>query len=259
MTNNPLSIRLLPGGHFFSLPPGADYIARLEDAVLSHLETQEEIPPTITCEVHTSRMTLVPAHTNTKETEAMFRFTLPKSENEEKILIDTLPHSGTEHTDTEEILLVYAIDLGFYNFLQRNLAQVSFCHPLKALHEQYRADKRVSPTAEAPQIPTGTQAQIPAATAPTSLIAHIGAQSMTLLAYKDGRLLLANSYEDTSASNRTYYLLNTWQQLALDQLQDQLLLDGDPTEVEKLRTHVAPYIKQTLVLTTTKENPVTKQ
>lgn len=250
MTNNELSIRLLPGGLFISgtsveITPGPEIISQIKEAILTYLEQNPSLPEQIICEVCTDRITLIPAEEH-DNADAMFHFVLPDLDREEKILcsamtIDKEILSSTKVIDkeiqnsamtTNEItvqhdtpLLLYSIDAELFHFLERNLPQVTFTHPMIRLNSIFCQRSR--------------QFSRPV------LFAHADETSMSLLLYANQRLQLAMRYDTASAANRAYYLLNTWKQMQLDQQLDHLLLIGHPAQINQLRARVAQYIKRT--------------
>lgn len=239
MTNNELSIRLLPGGLFISgtsveIKPGPDTISQIKEAILSYLEQNPSLPEQIICEVCTDRLTLIPANER-DNADAMFHFVLPDLEREEKILcsamvIDKDIQNSAMAIDEEPVLddtplLLYSIDAELFHFLERNLPQVTFTHPMIRLNSIFCQRSR--------------QFSRPV------LFAHADETTMSLLLYDNQHLQLAMRYETTSAANRAYYLLNTWKQMQLDQQLDHLLLIGQPAQINQLRARVAQYIKRT--------------
>lgn len=229
MTNNEMSIRLLPGGLIISgvpieIAPGPDRIQQIKEALLSYLEQNPIIPDTVTCEVCTGRITLIPSDER-DNSEQMFRLVLPDTERPECILSAPMvtPQDETEGADFP--LLLFGIDSELLHFLERNLPQVTFTHPAVHQHSIFCQRSR--------------QFSRPV------LFAHADEEAMSLFLYDNQRLQLAMRYETTSVANRSYYLLNTWQQMQLDQQLDHLLLIGQPANINQLRARVAQFIKRT--------------
>lgn len=80
------------------------------------------------------------------------------------------------------------------------------------------------------------------------MLAFIRSESIDILCYERGRLLLANSFTCQHTEDRVYYLLYVWKQLRFDQRRDELHLAGTLTEKEKLLAQLRRFIGQVFIL-----------
>ncbi len=219
--NDQLSIRLLPGGfsyawgnrpaEFISLP-GKDFVAEFEDAVLSRQELLRAWDLVI-CELHTSRVVLLPAQMPMEEAQVHFDFMLPEAAGEEVTFCDT----------AGDIAFWFGMDARIHRFLQRTFQNVVCRHPLCSLHSFWQT-----------KVAFGTHAW---------MVADLSLAALQLLVYRDGNLQLAIRHDTSDLRNMTYHILNTWSQLQLDALRDTLILTGDTTLCSKLREQTQEIIK----------------
>lgn len=77
------------------------------------------------------------------------------------------------------------------------------------------------------------------------LFVTLATDAMQVVAFKDGRLHFANSFECTVDADRQYFALNVWQMLGYDAEQDHLLLVSDlPTDqLSALPAAFALYVR----------------
>ena len=221
INNDQLSIRLLPGGFsytwgerpadFISLS-GNDPVAEFEDAILSRQELLRTWDLVI-CEVHTSRVAVLPADLPVDEAKAHYDLLLPEADSEEKVMCDT--DSG--------ISFWFGMNARICHFLQRTFLNVVYRHPLCSLHAYWQT-----------KVPFGTNAR---------MIAEVSLAALQLLVYRDGKLHLAIRHETSDLRNMTYMILNTWHQLQLNHLKDMLILTGDSTLCTKLQEQTREIIK----------------
>lgn len=221
MTDQMLTIRFSPDGFSFNddvsceIAPGQDFIKQLEEAVLEH------VPPghndIIRCEIETTRLMLVPPEIQDKATiREMFNATVSQSSKDEELLTQTVTLTKTNQTVT----LCFAIDRDLYNFLIRNYGEPLFCHPMASL------------LSEADRMTQGN-----------CLVTRCDKQFLELALFRGDRLHLCNCYRTTQADTRSYYVMNTWLQQGLDQLQDYLLVLGQGNEGLQIRASLHRFIK----------------
>lgn len=221
VNNDQLSIRLLPGGFSFSWADrpaefisltGKDTVTEFEDAVLSRQELLRTWELVI-CELHTARVAVLPAELPMEEARTHYEFLLPETSGEEVLLCDS----------NDSIAFWFGMDARLYHFMQRTFLNVVYRHPLCSLHAFWQTKAAF-----------GTNAK---------MIADLSLAALQLLVYKDGALQLAIRHETSDIRNMTYLILNSWQQLQLNPLQDILLLTGDSTLCSKLREQTLEIIK----------------
>ncbi|MBQ0056771.1 MAG: DUF3822 family protein [Bacteroidales bacterium] len=216
MTNNvkQISIRLLPDG--FSLfgqdcliAPGADFDQRLEEALIDAL-TDTEADDTV-CSVETTRFCLSPTNIGQDQAESMFHLTMPESDTEETLIHQT--------SDDLQITATFALSTRTYNFLRRNYGDVTFTHPIIALHNL----------------------SVDIADDGNCMIVEADGRWINIAVYKARQLYLANRFQTASTDNALFYVMNVWTQCQLDVLDDRLHFVTAPDE---LRQTISKYIKQ---------------
>lgn len=116
------------------------------------------------------------------------------------VLADESPRYGL-HT-------LYEVDEEVYEFLARSLFSPRFYHHTTPLIHLFEGKART----------TGLHAK---------LYVNIHDNMFDILCFSGGRLLQGQTYEDLTASEKSYYILKMWESLGLDQLTDQLLIAGN--------------------------------
>lgn len=225
MNNNISTIRLTPDG--FSLydivsglecvdiAPGSDFSQRLEEAILDKLPTDQQRDG-LRCEVETSRLLLLPPDINDDALQhQMFNVCFSAPAEDEQIVVQrlTLP-SG------QEVQMCFSLTRTIYNFLLRNYEEVTFSHPIATL------------LTEGCRMAQGN-----------CMIVRCDDHYLELALFRDKQLQLVNTYHTSHPENRTYYVMNTWQQLGLDQLSDYLLVLGGTNAGLQVRASAHRFIK----------------
>lgn len=206
---------ILDEAPFIEVAPGADYQHRLQEQVLDHLSTSEAIPD-LTCQFLHSRVLLLPPDVTDPElASVMFHATMSEAPTPEQIILQplTLPTG-------QETILCFGIDRELYLFLQRNYGELKFEHQLSSL------------LIEGARMAQGN-----------CLVVRCDSQYLELALFRQGKLHLVNVYRTNQAENRSYYVMNTWTQEGLDQLQDYLLVLSRNTEGLQVRASLHRFIK----------------
>lgn len=224
MNSNISTIRFSPDGFclsdqtfesaFYDIAPGQDFIQRLQEAVFEKLSTDIS-RDALCCEVETTRLLLLPPDTEESLRESMFRLTFMTTEEEEQIIAQKLVLPTGQ-----EVLLCFGLNKSLYNFMQRNYENVTFIHPIASLLE------------EGARMAQGN-----------CLVVRCDSRYLEMALFRNKELHFCNSYHTTQAENRTYYVMNTWQQLELDQLSDYLLVLGRSNESLQVRASTHRFIK----------------
>lgn len=221
MTEKKLTIRFSPDGFSFNdecctdIAPGPDFIQRLEEALLEQVEPGNQ--ESMECEVETTRVMILPPEIQDQTLiRQMFDVTFSRASSAEELLTQhiLLPRSGNEVT------LCYAIDRNLYNFLLRNYGEPRFCHPMATM------------LAEADRMTQGN-----------CLVVRCTKRFLEVALFRGTELSLCNCYHTTQADTRSYYVMNTWLQQGLDQLQDYLLVLGQGNEGLQVRASLHRFIK----------------
>ncbi len=203
----------ISNGQFINIAPGADFEKRLEDAIIDQQPAIGEHD--LHCYVETSRLSVSPLTECDEETaEAMYRLTLRSKDAEEVIIHET--------SACQSLRVSFGIDKDLHNFLMRTFQYVVFHHPIVGIIDM-----------EAERQHSGGDWMTVYATHGT----------LSIVAYRNQKLQLANCIETMVAHNRAYHVLNTWTRLGYDVLNDTLYIIGDEQEILKLKHAVSPFIK----------------
>ncbi len=218
MTSNDvkqISIRLQPdgfsySGQFHAVLPGADFIQRLEEALLDALQNEEA--NNFDCTVETTRYAIIPAEADNTLAKQMYQLCQAQPETEEDVLM--------QNAGDQQFRIAFGIDHQLYTFLQRNLGQVTFTHPLVWLYDTW----------------TGRQE-----TEADCMIVEASEKAINLLIYKNGRLHTAHRSNVSGTDNQTYYVMNLWTLNNLDVIEHKIYLQNATNE---LQNQLSQYIKQ---------------
>lgn len=206
---------LLDEAPFHEIAPGPDFQHRLQEAVLDQLPQSEKVY-NVRCQLVSNRVIILsPDMTDSELAIGMFRTTLGETEEEEQIMFQPLVLENGQM-----VTLCFGIDHSLYNFLQRNFGEITFEHHLASLLTE-GAKKAAG----------------------NCLVVRCNDRTLELAFFQEGRLGLANIYQTSQADSRSYYVMNTWQQLGLNQLEDNLLVLGSGTEALQVRASLHRFIK----------------
>ena len=224
MNSNISTIRFSPDGFClydavsepvpYDIAPGPDFVKRMQETILEKVST-DATPDMLCCEVETTRLVLLPPHTDQSLCEEMYCLTFVKPEEEEQIISQPLSLSTGQ-----EVTLCFGVNKSLYNFMLRNYENVSFCHPIATMLEKGVAMAQGN-----------------------CMAVRCNAQYLEMALFRNKELHFCNTYHTTQAENRTYYVMNTWQQLELDQLSDYLLVLGGNNEALQVRASTHRFIK----------------
>lgn len=170
----------------------------------------------ISCEIETTRLLLLPPDITDEALQLqMFELSFSAPTEEEQMLTQrlTLPTG-------QELQLCFGLNRSIYNFLLRNYENVTFAHPIATM------------LTEGARMAQGN-----------CLVVRCNERYMELALFREKQVHLVNSYHTSHAENRTYYVMNTWQQQELDQLQDYLLVLGGTNEGLQVRASTHRFIK----------------
>lgn len=154
--------------------------------------------------VHTPRYTPVPFELyEDDQTETLFYQNLPK-QNNEVILCNILSKSN--------VAVLFSIDKLTHQLLSDYFPKARFFASVSPAIEYLtlRCEQRKSESKKA--------------------FAILHPDSLDIVAFESRKLMLANSYRASNLYDKTYFLLNAWKQLDMDQEKDFLYLAGTPQE-----------------------------
>ena len=214
-----ISIRLLPDGfsyldQHFPILPGADFIKRLEDSMLQAFEqasTSEAAEPALEiCSIESVRFCLSPRDIG--DPDLFYQLCHPALDQEEELI-----HLTDDQFDWE---MTVGIDRHLYNFLRRNISNISFTHPLYEMIGQWQS--KVKETENC-------------------MIAQAEHNFLDIIIFRSKHIQFANRFIVTSSEDILYHILNCWTQNELDILKDKLYLN---TNIEGITQSLKSYIKQ---------------
>lgn len=93
------------------------------------------------------------------------------------------------------------------------------------------------------------------------LYAYLHDGQLSIAAFRNNRFRFANTFEATETTDTAYYIMYTWQQLALDAKRDELYIVGDLTPQEPLRDELRRYLQNVYLINPSAEfnrAPVTR-
>lgn len=224
MNSNISTIRFSPDGFClydpttepasYDIAPGPEFIEHMQEALLENLPTATP-PEALCCEIETTRLVLLPPDTKKSLIEEMYRLTFVTTEDEEQIITQPVTLSTGQ-----EVILCFGFSKSLYNFMLRNYENVTFSHPMASLLEK-GADMAQG----------------------NCLVVRCDARYLEMALFRNKELHFCNTYHTSQAENRTYYVMNTWQQLELDQISDYLLVLGSNNEALQVRASTHRFIK----------------
>lgn len=122
--------------------------------------------------------------------------------------------------------LLFGLDRELYTFLCRTFPAATVLHPLTPLSEYFFLHSR-----------NGNEAKV---------YLHLRQERFDLIVFKQGRLLLANTFDFTTVDDIAYFTLLSWKQLSLDQARDRLYLAGEKSMRQPLTEILQKYLKSVL-------------
>lgn len=218
-----LSLRIKPTEFMFSLSEpgsGINYCLRstqFESASESLLESVQKIIfelNFLTLQFKMTNVIFVEPHYKLipnnlfdyKQRESLFNFSA--MEVPTHILVDSIPKYKVNN--------LYSVDAELHGFLTRSLYNPQFQnHITPLIHLLEGRAKTISLHAK--------------------LYVNIHDNLMDIIGFSEEKLLLAVSYENLSAQEKSYYILKIWESLGFDQMNDQILIAGE-LEEEVLNT-----------------------
>lgn len=206
---------MLDEASFHEVAPGPDFQHRLQEQLLEALPQSETVYD-VCCQLVSNRVVLIsPDILDSDLVGQMYKTTVGQSENEEQVICQPL-----DLQNGQMVTLCFGFDSSLYHFLQRNFGDLTFQHNISSL------------LIEGARKAAGN-----------CLVARCDSQTLELAYFSQGRLGLVNVYHTRQADSRSYYVMNTWQQLGLDQLNDNLLVLGSGNEALQVRASLHRFIK----------------
>lgn len=228
--NKSLSIRLCTNGLSFCVyQPGSDtpfiykvhdmnhtisLAANVKEALMTEPLLKEQYKR-VNVLVSTTELTTVPvAYFAAEDIDDVFKLNFPKSQPQH-VSYNVLRRSG--------VSLVFGIDRNVYQLILDDFPRARFYASASTLIEFFAA-RAVADTQH-------------------SMYVYLHEKEMTLYAFHEGRVLMVNSYSVNTIDDMQYYILNVWQQLGFNQLDDCLFIVGDNDSRESLAEKIKYFLK----------------
>ena len=122
--------------------------------------------------------------------------------------------------------LLFGIDHDLYAFFCRTFAAPQIWHTLTPLCEYFALNSR-----------SGSEAKI---------YLHLQEKRLCLIVFKQGRLLLANTFDIATPDDAAFYTLQAYKQLSLDQVRDRIYLTGSKAMRPALAAILQEYVRSVL-------------
>jgi hypothetical protein len=162
------------------------------------------------------KYTLVPESVfSEKNRDALFSYCFQADENF-KVLTQPLPAFSS--------FLLYGMDPDVYEFMMRSLANPQFIHFLSPMLSDWQQKSMKC--------------------YPRQLYAVIHDGRLDLVCFRQGELLLLNSFDYETGNDIIYFILYVCKQLSMSQLEDSVFFCGDKTMCEKIMHVIRKYVAQ---------------
>ncbi len=203
----------------YKVKPTISLAANLKEA-LQHEPLLQMTYQRVNVLVTTPRFTTVPVVAfKSEEIADVFNFNFPK-EKSQHISYNVLRRSG--------LAIIFGLEKNVYQLIRDDFPRARFYASASTLIE-YFAEKSM----------LGSNKK---------LFVYLHESEMTLYAFDCGCLMFVNSFSVHSVDDCQYYILNVWQQLGLDQLDDALYIVGDNDIRAKLAEKISYFLKNVEVI-----------
>lgn len=165
--------------------------------------------------VSTTNITTVPvAFFDANEINDVYALNFPKS-RPQHVTYNVLRRAG--------VALVFGLDRNVYQLLLDDFPRARFYASASTLIEFFSEKSH-----------GGTDRK---------MYVYLHEKEITIYAFDQGRMLFVNSYPVTSVADMQYYILNLWQQLGFDQIDDSLFIVGDNDTRQELSDKIVYFLK----------------
>lgn len=230
-----LAIRIDPGGLQFSLHSIVEedsliyrdhrfnnisegYLTTLENTIYDNPVFIQDFNKTIIL-IESGKFLLVPHEFAEEESlHEMFLYSFPDFRGD--ILTSKLRRNN--------ITIAYGVDKGVESFLNRTFGNPPIYHHLAPLCEYFHKKSRLGNVSK--------------------LYVYLRKDIMDIYAYNKNGLALANTYRFNHNDDALFYILNVWQQLKFDIMNDELQISGDREIRDELMPLLRKYITYVMPL-----------
>lgn len=80
------------------------------------------------------------------------------------------------------------------------------------------------------------------------MFVYLHEKEITIYAFEQNRIIFVNSFEIGSVTDMQYYILNVWQQLGFDQIDDSLFIVGDNDNRQELYEKIMYFLKNVTLI-----------
>lgn len=230
INNKSLSIRICTNGLSFCIySPGSDtpfeykvydmnhtisLAANLKSALMNEPMLQQQYQR-VNVLVSTTNVTTVPvAYFDAEDIQNIYALNFPKS-RPQHVTYNVLRRSG--------VALVFGLERNVYQLLLDDFPRARFYASSSTLIEFF-SEKSTS----------GNNRK---------MYVYLHEKEITLYAFDQGRILFVNSYPVMTVADMQYYILNVWQQLEFDQIDDSLFIVGDNDNRQELTEKMTYFLQ----------------
>lgn len=196
-----------------ALSGAGDTLQALEQAVYGHEELLQPFKRTYIL-LPTQHFVVVPNEVATLSDNTVF-FNSMYGKCDETVIESRMPHNGA--------LMLSGHDKRMISFLTRTIDRPTLLHPLTALSEYFYRKSRIG--------------------AQRKMYVHLYKGAMDVVCFGREGLLLANTFACSHANDAAYHVLNVWQQLQLDQRNDEIHIAGEVEMRRDLSALLRKYIR----------------
>lgn len=170
--------------------------------------------------VSTTAITTVPvAYFDAEEVENVYMLNFPKA-RPQHVSYNVLRRSG--------VALIFGIERNVYQMLLDDFPRARFYASSSTLIEFFGEKS--------------------AGGMDKKMFVYIHEKEITLYSFEQGRMMFVNSYAVTTVADMQYYILNVWQQLGFDQIDDSLFIVGDNDNRQELRDKIVYFLKNVTLI-----------
>lgn len=207
-SQNPFEYKVYDMNHTISLA------ANLKFALLNEPILKREYQR-VNVLVSTTNITTVPvAYFDVEGINDVYTLNFPKS-RPQHVTYNVLRRTG--------VALIFGIDRNVYQLLLDDFPRARFYASASTLIEFFSEKSH-----------GGTDRK---------MYVYLHEKEITIYAFDQGRMLFVNSYPVGSVADMQYYILNLWQQLSFDQIDDSLFIVGDNDSRQELADKIVYFLK----------------
>jgi hypothetical protein len=189
--------------------------ANLKQALLNEPVLQEEYQR-VNVLVTTPKFTTVPVvHFKSEEIEDIFNFNFPK-EPPQHISYNVLRRSG--------IAIIFGLEKNIYQLIRDDFPRARFYASASTLIEFF-AEKSIFGNNK-------------------KMFVYLHESEMTVYCLNQGVMLFVNTFPVKTVDDIQYFILNVWQQLGYDQIDDSLFIVSDKNQHTNLASKISYFINK---------------